>query len=50
MDHEALGWWDDQPSNPVYHIEDCQNFGGPKGQRHLGGPVSLGGGTWKIPF
>ena len=36
----------DEMINPAtQYIDDCQNFGGPKGQRHLGGPVSMGGGT-----
>ena len=21
-----LGWWDDQPSNPAYYIEDCRIY------------------------
>ena len=26
MDHQTLGPWDNQPSNPAYYIEDSQIF------------------------
>ena len=26
LDYQMLGWWDDQPSNQVYYIEDCWIF------------------------
>ena len=27
MDYQTLGWWDDQSSDPAYHIVDCFIFG-----------------------